>query len=201
MSIKGHLGGALVRIRPDDFTCKVWRNVIPNQSIMRLAALPQTGELVCASSVHGGTSAIPVEEAGYVFLWDTQREEIVFRTQPIAGAADYGAVVLADNGLVFGLADANYYVFDPQKRQVVSTGQLPVKQVRFPGLSDHPAGREGLIFGIGDDAIFAIDPRDRQARIVARHPSLSSAHGFYATKDGIIYYGAGSALMRAAPAE
>jgi len=81
--VKGHLGGALVRINPDDFTVKVWRNLIYNQSIEYLAPVPETGELFCTSTIRGGSSAIPTEKEAFVFLWDTKQEKINFQAQPV----------------------------------------------------------------------------------------------------------------------
>jgi outer membrane protein assembly factor BamB len=193
---KGRLGGALVRVNPISFSSKVWTNLIPKQSIFSLAAVPETGELFCTSSIEGGSSAIPTEKSAFVFLWDCQREQVVFRAQPVSGATRYGAVVHARNGLLYGVAGRNYYAFDPAQRKVVFTGALPVKSLRFPELSDEPAGPRGLIYGVGDDAVFAIDPADHGVRIVARDKSLGRAHGFFVTPDETLYYGAGTRLMR-----
>ncbi|MFA7006496.1 MAG: hypothetical protein WC429_20810, partial [Verrucomicrobiia bacterium] len=172
---KGRLGGALVRVNPNDFSSKVWVNVITNQSIFSLAAVPELGGLFCSSSIRGGSSAIPTEKEAFVFLWDCQRETVVFRAQPVAGTTHYGAVVRARNGLLYGIAGTKYYAFDPAQRKTVFTGALPVKSLRFHELSDEPAGPRGLIYGVGDDAVFAIDPTDHSAKIVARDASLKRA--------------------------
>ncbi|MDH7570156.1 MAG: hypothetical protein QHJ73_11290, partial [Armatimonadota bacterium] len=193
---KGRLGGALVRVDPADFSTRVWRDLVPNQSYLNLAPVPETGELLVTTTVGGGTSAIPTEKEAVVFLWDTAREAISFRVQPVPGTRSYGAVVRAQNGVIYGLAGKSYYAFDPKTRQVLYTGTLPVTQARFPGLSDYPVGPKGLIYGVGDDAVFAIDPADHSARVVARDASLKNAHGFLVTSDGTLYYGSGARLMR-----
>lgn len=193
---KGRLGGSLLRVNPHDFSYRVWENVIPNQSILRLAAIPETGELFCTSSVSGGSSAIPTEKEACAFLWDCKREEVVFRVQPFAGATSYGAVVRAPTGIIYGGSANRYYAFDPKKREVIFAGKLPVKSVRFPELNDIPVGPRGLIYGIGDGAVFAIDPIDHSAKIIVADPSLANAYGFYVTSEGVLYFGAGSRLMR-----
>jgi len=197
--VKGRLGGALARINPEDFSVSVWRNLVPNQSIIHLAAVPETGELLCATSVRGGSSAKPTEKEAFVFLWHTQQEKITWQGQPIPETRYYRSMTRADSGVVYGLTSSEYYAFGPSKRAVVHRGKLPVKYLRFPYLSDHPAGPDGLIYGIGDDAIFVIDPRDHSARIVARHESLKRTQGFYVTRAGVVYYGSGDTLMRALP--
>lgn len=193
---KGRLGGALVRVDPADFSHRVWANVIPNQSLFSLAPVPETGELFCAGSVQGGSSAIPVEKEAAVMLWDCRREEAVFFAKPVPGATAYGAVVRARNGRLIGLAGTRFYAFDPVQRKTLFTGQLPVKNVRFPELSDEPAGPKGWIYGVGADAVFAIDPGDFSVRIVARDKSLEGAFGFCVTPGETLYYGCGSHLMR-----
>ena len=193
---KGRLGGALVRVDPDDLSFRVWPTPIPNQSIQYVAPVPDTGELFCTTSVSGGSSAIPTEKEACVFLWDTQKEEMVFRTQPAPGARAYGRAIRAGNGLIYGVTAGKYYAFCPKKKTVVFTDALPVKRLRFPQLHDEPVGDQGIIYGLGDDAIFAIDPADHSVRIVARHESISRAHGFYITQQEDLYYGSGATLMR-----
>jgi hypothetical protein len=194
--VKGHLGGALVRINPDDLSTTVWRDVIPRQSILGLASLPETGEILCATTVGGGSSAIATEKEAFVFLWDVKQEKVTFRFQPLPGTQSYRSLARAPNGVVYGFTDAKYFAFHPQQRKVLFTGDLPVKTLRYPGVRGAPDGPRGLIHGIGDDAVFAIDPADHRARIVARHKSLETAFGYFVTGDGILYYGSGSHLMR-----
>lgn len=196
VSAKGRLGGSLVRVDPSDLSFRVWPTPIPNQSIQYVAPVPGTGELFCTTSVSGGSSAIPTEKEAHVFLWDTEKEEMVFQTQSVPGARSYGRAVRAGNGLICGLAASKYYAFCPKKRAVVFTDELPVKRLRFPQLHDVPVGEQGIIYGLGDDAIFAIDPADHSISIVARHQSISRAHGFYISQQGDLYFGSGAMLMR-----
>ena len=199
---KGRLGGAIMRVNPADLSLKVWPTPIPNQSIEYLAAIPETGELFCATSIQGGSSAISTEKAACVFLWDTKKEEMVFRADPIPGTKAYGRAVRGRNGLIYGVVGGKYYAFDPKPRKVVFTGDLPVKYVYFPQLNREPVGPRGLIYGLGQDAVFAIDPADNSAKIVARDPSIGGgagkrgAFGFFVTQDGVLYYGSGATLMR-----
>jgi len=194
---KGRLGGALLRVNPDDFSHKTWTNVITNQSLHRLASLPQTGELLITTSISGGSSAIPTEKEACIFLWNCKQEKAVFTAQPLPGTKTYGAVVRAANGLVYGLGSGNkFYVFDPVARKTVFTGVLPVKGLHYPELADEPFGPRGLIYGLGEDAIIAIDPTDHSVKVVARDPSLKRTHGFCIARDEMLYFSSGSRLMR-----
>jgi outer membrane protein assembly factor BamB len=193
---KGRLGGALVRVDPVELTSRVRPSPVVNQSVMRLVAVPETGELFCTTSIQGGSSAIPTEKSAYVFLWDCREQKEVFRAQPVPGAISYGAVVRARNGLIYGLGAGKYYVFDPRERRVVFTGELPVKDIRFPGLSDVPVGPRGLIYGIGDNAVFSIDPADHSVRVVVRDPALARTHGFFVNAAAVLYFGDRTHLRR-----
>jgi outer membrane protein assembly factor BamB len=199
--IKGHLGGALVRLNPQDFSVKVWRNIVPNQSIVSCAAIPEKEQLFVVSSVEGGSSAIPTEKEAVAFLWNVRTEKIEFQVQPVPGVKTYGKVVRARNGLIYGLAGQNYaldtyYAFDPKQRRVVMTASLPVRAAHWPGLSAEPVGPQGKIYGLGDDAIFVINPSTHRAEIVLRDKSLADAYGFRATDGEDIYYGSKGTLMR-----
>ena len=193
---KGRLGGVLLRVNPADLSYKLFTNVVPNQSILRLTGLPEDGQILGVTSINGGSTAIPTEKEACLFLWDCREEKVAFTATPLTGIKSYGAVVRAANGLVYGVAANRYYAFDPASRKVVFTGTLPVKSLRFPELADAPYGPRGLIYGMGDDAIFAIDPSDHSASVVARDANLQGAYGFCIASDGFLYFGKGSHLMR-----
>lgn len=193
---KGRLGGALVRVNPENLAVKVWPNLEPELSITYLASVPETGELYGCASVAGGSSAIPTRQHACTFLWNPTTEAVVWQGEPLPGERAYGRAVRAANGLIYGLGTGRFYVFDPVKREVVTTGDLPVQRVHFPELNDKPVGPAGLIYGLGDDALFALDPRDNTCRVVGRHPALSAAHGFLVTEDGTLYFGSGATLWK-----
>jgi hypothetical protein len=193
---KGRLGGALMRVDPQSGAIKVWPTPVANQSLQYVAPVPETGELFITTSIAGGSSAKPTETSAKVFLWDLKREKLVWEGDPLPGSTSYRRVVRAANGLLYGVAGAKYYVFDPVKRATVKTGDLPVQSLRFPELADQPVGPKGLIYGLGDDAVYAIDPADSSVQVIARHPSLKGAHGFYVSSEGILYYGSGPTLWR-----
>jgi len=194
--VKGHLGGALARIDAENLSTKVWRNLIPDQSLKSLAPVPKTGEIFITSDVRGGTGATPTASEGYVFLWDPEKEQVVFKTRPVPTARRYGTAVSARNGLIYGIAQKHFYVFDPVKRETVHVAALPTGEVRFPGMHPEPIGPDGLIYGIARGAIIAIDPRDNSVAVVAKHASLSHGRGLFVTDDKFLYYGSGARLMR-----
>ncbi|MDA0745739.1 MAG: hypothetical protein O2954_04425 [bacterium] len=198
---KGRLGGALMCVDPKSLALEHWPTPVPEQSVEYVAPVSETGELFCTTSIRGGSSAIPTATEACVFLWDTDQKEMVYQTCPVPGTKTYGRAVRGCNGLIYGLAEGKFYVFDPKARTVTFVGELPVKNLRFPHLNREPVGLDGLIVGLGDDAVYCIDPSDNSTRILARHPSIGSpgsrgAHGFFVTADGMLIFGSEATLMR-----
>lgn len=199
--IKGYLGGALVRVHPQDWSVKIYKDVIHNQSFSSVVSVPQINQIFVTSSIAGGSSAKPTEKDAWVFLWDPRTEQIAFKTQPIPGAHSYGKAVLAPNGMIYGFADIRYYVFDPVNRKTVFTGELPGRAKdaypRTPLLSDAPAA-DGLIYGVDTIVgnLFSINPADHKISILAQDNSLKGAHFAETEPDGFLYYNDGAHLMR-----
>lgn len=196
LPIKGHLGGALVRIDAEDLSVATWRDVIPHQSLLGLVSLPETGELLCGTSIGGGSSAIPTEKQACVFLWDVKQQKVTCRAQPLPDVPGYQSLARSSAGVVYGFANSKYFAFDPRARKVLFTGELPFKTLHYPGPRGASVGRRGLIYGIADDALFAIDPVNHGVQIVAHHPSLESTFGYFVTDEGDLYYGSNAHLMR-----
>lgn len=193
---KGRLGGALVQVDPATRKWRQWPCPLPNLSLTHLAAIPETGELLVCCSIGGGSSAIPTEQEAAVYLWDPVQEKMTWSGKPVPGTRSYWRAVRLRDGRVFGVTGDQYYVFDPVKRLTLATGPLPVKALAFPTLNDEPVGEQGLVYGIGEGAVFAFDPAANAVRIVGRHPSLTRAHGFLVTGEGVLYYGSGADLWR-----
>jgi outer membrane protein assembly factor BamB len=191
---KGRLGGSLMRVDPDKGTIRVFPTPLKDLSIEFCEAIPQTGELLCTTSIQGGTSAVPTQTRAYIFLWDTKSEKMTFIARPVPGATTYGRVVLAKNGKIYGIAGSQFYVFDPIRRKTDYVADLPGKNVIFPGLVGRPVGRNNLIVGMADDCVYAIDPRDNHIQVFIRNPAILSAHGFMVANDGTLYFGSGSDL-------
>ena len=196
---KGILGGALVKVNPNDLSVKVWRNIIPEQSLQSVVTVPATKEVFFTSSIRGGSTAIPTQKEAVVGFWDVKGEKIAWQGKPIPGTSGYGQAALGSDGLIYGLTDTKYYIINPKNREVIKVADLPVSVLRYLAFHDVSAGPKGLLYGLGDDAIFAIDPKTKKATILARHESIKDARGIMITNDGTVYYGSGVELWRARP--
>lgn len=199
--IKGHVGGGICRVTLDPLEATWWINPIGPQSVLGAAQVPEIGGLLCGTSNYGGTSSIPEEPEGYIFLWDCAAEEVLCKAQPVPGAKSYSAPVRASTRLIYGLSSGeedgpHYWAYDPVQRETVFVGKLPGQRLHFPALHKQPVGPEGLIVGFVDDAIFAIAPADHSVRVLARHDSVAGAQGLTVSSDGYLYYGSDTELWR-----
>jgi len=88
--VKGQLGGVLLRIDPADKSTRVWRNLVPNQSLISMESVPATGEMFVTTTIGGGSTAIPTEKEAVVFLWNCKEEKISWQGKPVPGAISYG---------------------------------------------------------------------------------------------------------------
>lgn len=199
--IKGHVGGGLCRVTLDPLEATWWIDPIGPQSVLGAAPVPEIGGLLCGTSNYGGTSSIPEEPEGYIFLWDCAAGKVLYKDQPVPGARSYSAPVRADTGIVYGLSSGeedgpHYWAYDPVKRETLFVGKLPGARMHFPSLHEQQVGPDGLIVGLLDDAVFAIDPADHSVRVLARDPSIAGSQGLTVSGDGYLYYGSGPELWR-----
>jgi len=197
--IKGQLGGALTRLEPDTKKVEVHRGIIPQQSILSVAALPDSPLLVCASGIQGGSSALPSETEGCVFFWDTAKREIVHHARPIPGATDYVRVLPLDDGSVFCLAsDGRYAFYEFAERKVTRSGLLKSGTLLLPFVNPVLVGPKREIVVYGTSSICAIHPQTGESRVLLAAPDMAASRGFYTTEDGMLYYGIGDTLYRRA---
>lgn len=200
--IKGHVGGGLCRVvlGAEGPEATWWVDPIGAQSVQSCAPVPEINAVLCATSNYGGTSSIPTEPEGHVFLWDCAEERVTEVDEPIPGTRSYGSPVRANTGIVYMAANTpdgmRYIAWDPVKRELLHVGELPGTRFHFPNMHEIPVGDAGLIVGLIDDAIFAIDPADHSTRVLARHPSLATAQGFMVDSTGTLYYGSEGELWR-----
>src|SRR5690606_14600040 len=115
------------------------------------------------------------------------------------GASVYEGAVRGNNGLIYGTGRNSLFVFDPIKKEMVTTMSVdnPSGNAMRISLSDTLAA-DGLIYGIDtrNGRLLQVDPAKNELNIVEEHESLVGARTAKVKEDGYLYYATHSRLFR-----
>ncbi len=142
----GYHGGALSWYDPATDEVEHVPTPIPKQSIASVCALPGNLLLV-GTSIEGGSGAKAIAKEAVLFLWDTDKRQVVWQGVPIGGAGILSNLALGGDGLVYGSADKQVFAWDPAKRAVAGTTTLAQGGVTRAGLQTLPDGRVAALAG------------------------------------------------------
>ena len=198
--IKNTLGGALSLWDPATNALTVKRNLIPNHSIISLAA--QDNLVVGGSSNVGGTGSTPTVSDGKVFTYNTTTGVLKTFTPPRAASATYswvGAItpdpVQADH---YWAISTGYLI----QFKVASDGTITLTRNlgAFPNTSS-PTGKELGIAFVGD-ALFAtvggglsaINRVTGEQKVIAAKTTVGAVSGLVEAAGSALYYARGSRL-------
>jgi streptogramin lyase len=186
----GMLGGALSRYDPQTDEIQVYRNVVPNQSVVALAADEKTGLVCGGTGVGGGTGSFPTEKQAVLFLWDPATRAKVWEMK-LEGSQSVQAMCSGGNGLVYAIVRGNLVVLDVGRRKIVHKTRFEPGRVV---MNSFKRGPDGLIWGLTGKSIFSLDPSTRRVQEVTKYDGDISSG--LAVADGQIYFGSGPVLMR-----
>lgn len=182
-------GGLVIHDRETEETVLLTHEgVIPNESTITMRFLAD-GTLVGGTSISTPGGGHPLSAQGTLYLFDLQTREVVFRTNPVEGAADVFSLEVGPDGLVYGLATGSrFFVFDPATRQVVHTEDLSA----YGGMPRQTLtlGPDGNIYATFTTSIARITPGSFAHEKLATPPASISAGAVM--HDGRLYYASGS---------
>jgi streptogramin lyase len=161
-------GGAISVYDPKKNEKRVYRHLVPNQSISSLAYLERLDLIAGGSSVRGGGGTRAIEKEAKLFLWDLREEKKVFETVPVPEAKTILSLAATPEGLVYGITDhEKVFIFDPQSREVKKVFDLGLKK---PLENSLQTGPDGLLYGLSQEMIFFIQPGKDQVFPMAKPP-------------------------------
>jgi hypothetical protein len=180
----GKLGGALLVYDKASDKLSSYGAVIPLQSI---ASLVKTTDLLLGgTTISGGLGVKPVAKEAVLFGWNMDTNKKEFELVPVPGASAITCLINGPDGNVWGIAGGMLFIFDTEKREVISTHKLyDVPQLtshvwRGGTLVIHPSGE---VYGTGNDHLFKIDPKTKTSTILVKGASLLAMD-----KDGNLYF-------------
>ncbi|MFC4006889.1 hypothetical protein ACFOY2_06640 [Nonomuraea purpurea] len=187
----GRLGGALTLWRPASGEIDVRRDVVPEQSVVSLAA--HDGLLYGGTSVNGGYGIDPTATEAKLFVFDPRRGKVTSSAVPVPGAASVNALASDGGRAVWGLADGALFRYDTAARKVTRVKKL------FPRESTMYGHDRGIVLSGGRDlyaamagSLWHVDRNTWRATRLATAGVAQLAEG----GDGNLYYAKGSRLYR-----
>ena len=169
-------------------------NLIPQQSTMSLVALPD-GKLLGGTTISPGTGGQCKADQAELYLLDLATKRITWHEAAIPGVRNYVDLCLGPEGLVWGFADSQFFVFDPAAKKIVHCEPID-KSLVAPAYSQGPRvfvrGLKGQIYALFHRAITRIEPQGWKINVLAHSPVPISTGGDYL--DGRIYFATGSHL-------
>ena len=162
VSEKSAVGGSFTVWRPDSGTQRVYRNPIPNQSVVALQMV--NGVVVAGSSINGGTGYSPTETKARLFTIDPATGQVRSSVIPSAeGMVPWVNALSVDpsDQTIWGIAGRVLF-----HAEVASNGSITIlRQEKIfennPGFYGNDFStfvRDGVVYATGDGNLYAINP-------------------------------------------
>lgn len=193
----GHTGGGLLfwNRETEQPTLLDDKAVIPDQSTMGLVALPGH-KILGGTTTAAGTGGEKKADEAELYVMDMASKRVVWNEPVIKGAQTYSDLCLAENRMVYGIADGKvFFVFDPDRKSIVYQKDVaaqygPTTWSQCPRIFVRdPNGETYILFAKG---IARIEKGSHEITWLADAPEPILAGGaFY---KGRIYFSTGSHL-------
>jgi len=97
-------------------TVDVYKNIVPNQSIISLTY--KDGLIYAGTTVYGGLGTSgPVETNAKLFIFDPVLKKKVYETTPATGRKGVTGLSVGPDGMIWGVAEDYIFKLDPDTRQ------------------------------------------------------------------------------------
>lgn len=184
----GLLGGALAAYDVKEGKMTPYFNVMPNSSIVSLVY--SNSLVIGGTSIWGGLGAVPIATEASLFGWDPVRKVKTFELVPVPEAKAITGLMNGPDGMVWGMADGVWFVFDPVSKTVRTskkvfevTAEVKKKPVwRDAFLVLHPSG---VVYGTAGGKLFKIDPASKEITMI---PLGVAAHSLSMDQQGKLYF-------------
>ena len=165
--------------------------ILPDHSTMSLVSLTME-QILGGTTIRPGTGGITRAGEAELYLMDLSSKRLLWHQVVIPGAKEYSDLCLAQNGMVYGIADRKiFFVFDAVKRKVIYQGSAlgPIPYQQGPRIFIVSPKNIYILYRNGvariNPATYAI------TRLVTSPVPITSGGDFL---DGRIYFGSDSRL-------
>jgi hypothetical protein len=185
----GLLGGPLCVLDPATGKVDQYMNLVKDQSVCALAALPD-GRIVGGTTTGGGGGSHATETEGKLFLWDPAKREKLFEVVPAPGQGSVDALAVGKDGLVYGFAGATFFVFDPKEQKVVTQAPHELGGIMYNSVFPGP---DGELYGLSSKGIFTIPAATGRPAMLAKYPGV--VEGGFAIRGREIFFTSGPDIV------
>ena len=185
----GRTGGALSVYDPSTGDLRVFRHVIPNQSIVSLTASADGWTVYGGSSLIAGGGIVPEPGPVHFFSWDVRREEVTLDLVVLEEAFQVQSLVTGPDGRIHRCADVTLFVFDPERREIVHSEVFKLGIVYQMVLGD-----DGLIYGAASSGAFRLKPMSEDGGGPYLEPLGISGQTITLDRSGGVYVSRGPSL-------
>jgi hypothetical protein len=185
----GLLGGPLCVLDPATGKVDQYMNVVKDQSVCALAALPD-GRIVGGTTVGGGGGSHATQTEAKLFLWDPIKREKLLEIVPAPGQGSIDALAVGKDGLVYGFAGATFFVFDPKEQKVVVHAPHNLGGVEYNAVFPGP---DGTLYGLCSKGVFSIAPATQRPAMLASYPG--GVGGGFAIRGRQIFFTSGPDIV------
>jgi hypothetical protein len=167
--------------------------ILPEHSTMALVALPE-GKLLGGTTIGAGTGGEVKATQAELYIMDMATKTLDWHAPVFEGVRDYTDLVMAKNGLVYGVADRkHFFVFDAAKREVIHERDTDAEfgpSCSQQGPRVFVQNPEGVLYMLFQKGIARINQDTHAITMLAESPVPIGPGGTYL--DGRIYFGSNS---------
>ena len=157
--------GAFAIYDPETQNTQVIGDIVGNQSVVSLAY--KDGKVYGGTSVWGGLGIEPLETEGKLFVWDVGSGVKEMEIVPVAGKKAVTGLIEGPDGNIWGVSEGYLFIFDPQKNEVIYSGELfPVNYISTVwGDAYLQVATDGNVYGVSRDKFFKVDAETKQVTL------------------------------------
>lgn len=188
-------GGMLIyNVQTGDNVILSREQLVEDQGVHALAALPD-GDLIVGTTISAATGGTATATAALLYRLSWETKEVTERWVMEPPTASIRDIVVAHDGLVYGLAAGNrFFVFDPGSGEFIHDEQVTEYGALTGGQAPRTMalGPDGEIYALFRDAIARIEPGTFEYREILR-PGVPITTGITVQRNRL-YFASGPRL-------